>query len=170
MLAKWLNANYYESKYKPIPIEEYLVFDNGIYPASSSSAFLATSTKPDGSVSAVSSPKPCRTIAPSQHPALKNPLANAVAALASETVRSGYGALIFCSSRKGCELDAALISEVMPTRNELEHDTLEARREVLSELRNTSVGLDGCLEKTIPRGVAFHRKYALCITPKPISR
>lgn len=92
--------------------------------------------------------------------ALKSPLANAIVALASETVRSGYGTLIFCSSRKGCELDATLVSEVMPTEEELDQDIVEARREVLSQLRTTSVGLDGCLEKTIPSGVAFHREYA----------
>lgn len=49
----------------------------------------------------------------------------------------------------------------MPTEDELDEETLEARREVLSELRSTSVGLDGCLEKTIPCGVAFHREYVL---------
>ncbi|KAI9794190.1 MAG: hypothetical protein M1816_006115 [Peltula sp. TS41687] len=156
IIAKWLDAKYYESKYRPIPIEEYLVFENGIYPASSSSAFLKKDSESDAPGSSISKPRPCRTITLSEHAALKSPLVNAVAALASETVRSEYGTLIFCSSRKGCELDATLVSEVMPTAEELDQDIIEARREVLSELRSTSVGLDGCLENTIPCGVAFH--------------
>ena len=79
-------------------------------------------------------------------------------ALAHETARSGYGALVFCSSRAGCEADATLISQALPMLSEIDdHELVEKRLDLLTELRSTSTGLDRVLEKTIPRGVAFHR-------------
>ncbi|KAI5303095.1 hypothetical protein KEM56_000037 [Ascosphaera pollenicola] len=41
VLARWLHANYYISKYKPIPIEEHIVFNNAIYSAADSKQFFA---------------------------------------------------------------------------------------------------------------------------------
>jgi len=81
--------------------------------------------------------------------------------LAIETVRAGYGALVFCSGRQGCQLDAILISQAMPAEIEISTDVLDRRKQVVTELRSLSVGLDPCLEKTIPRGVAFHRRAVL---------
>ncbi|KAI9825783.1 MAG: hypothetical protein M1826_006885 [Phylliscum demangeonii] len=156
LLAKWLDAKYYESKFKPIPIEEFLVYENGIYPASVSNALVARKRESDEPLPETPPPKPSRVVVPSEHLALKTPLVNAVVALAFETVHAGYGALIFCSSRKGCEQDAALVSQVMPAEEELDRSALEARQEVLNDLRNTAVGLDHTLEHTILRGVAFH--------------
>lgn len=83
---------------------------------------------------------------------------NAVAALANETAREGYGALVFCSSRTGCEMNAALISQVLPRPEEIDPLVMDKRRDVLHNLRSTITGLDHLLEKTIPVGVAFHRK------------
>lgn len=82
---------------------------------------------------------------------------NAVVSLAIETVKGGYGALVFCSGRQGCQIDALLISEAMPPATEVDMDVLDRRKQVLTELRSLPVGLDSSLEKTIPRGVAFHR-------------
>jgi replicative superfamily II helicase len=81
---------------------------------------------------------------------------NAVVALANETARAGYGALVFCSSRSRCEMDALLISQVMPEPHQVADNVLEKRREVLNDLRNSATGLDHHLEKTILQGVAFH--------------
>jgi replicative superfamily II helicase len=78
--------------------------------------------------------------------------------LANETARAGYGALVFCSSRAGCERDAILISQVLPRGEEVDAGTMDRRRDLLSDLRSTSTGLDPVLEKTVPVGVAFHRE------------
>jgi replicative superfamily II helicase len=102
-------------------------------------------------------PQPCRVIQASQHKELDNSLINAVVALANETARAGYGALVFCSSRAGCEADAMLISQVMPDLTELTDDVNGRRSDLISDLRSTSTGIDHVLERTIPRGVAFHR-------------
>lgn len=51
-----------------------------------------------------------------------------------------------------------MLSEAMPSREGSTGDILDRRKEVLSDLRSLSVGLDDTLEKTIIHGVAFHRK------------
>lgn len=84
---------------------------------------------------------------------------NAVVSLASETARAGYGALVFASSRFGCESDARWIARVMPALDELDSSVAEKRIELLAELRSLGTGLDPILEETVPMGVAFHRKF-----------
>ena len=132
------------------------MYDNSIYPVSTSSAFFRTasqlnSTQPKPIVS------PVRTISSSKHIELANPVANAVVSLAVETAKSGYGALVFCSSRLKCQTTAALLSEAMPVIQD--DDLIDRRKEVLSSLRSLPVGLDEVLEKSIIRGVAFHRMF-----------
>ncbi|KAI9804013.1 MAG: hypothetical protein M1833_000294 [Piccolia ochrophora] len=136
VVAKWLDAKYYESRYRPVPIEEYLVYEGQIFPAGTSSAFIRTTSELNASE--------------------RDPVVNAVVALAMETVLAGYGALIFCNSRKRCERMAALISETMPLESDIDGDLLSARFDVFTDLRNTVVGLDPVLHTTIMRGVAFH--------------
>ena len=89
---------------------------------------------------------------------LKNPLSNAVVSLAVETVKAGYGTLIFCSARQGCQSTALLLSQVMSIRSDASDEIWGKRKMVISELRALSVGLDEILEKTIIKGVAFHRQ------------
>lgn len=95
------------------------------------------------------------TIQPSTHTELRNPTTNAVVALAVETAGQGFGALIFCGGRQACQTTALLVSQAMP---DCSCDTSEKRQDVIDDLRSLPVGLDEVLEKTIPRGVAFHRK------------
>lgn len=161
-LAKWLNnALYYESKYRPVPVEEHLVFENTVFAASSSSSFYKAATQLQNTQSTVASqdrPEPLRTINASEHKEFKNPLINSVVALTNETFRAGYGALVFCSSRVGCEADALLISRVLPGEEEVAREVMDKRQDLMHELRALSTGLDPVLEKTIPYGVGFHRK------------
>jgi replicative superfamily II helicase len=82
---------------------------------------------------------------------------NSAVALANETARARYGALIFCSRRAGCESDALLINQVLPELRELADEVLERRKDLLNELRSAPTVIDHILEKAIPRGVAFHR-------------
>ena len=158
MLADWLDAKYYESKYRPVPIEEFLVYENAIYPAATSSSFLKTVGLLNAAGAQQTPTLPCRSIRASPYRELEKPLVNAVVALTNETVRHGYGVLVFCSSRAGCEIDAALISRIMPAQEELEKGTWEARLDMLGDLRNTSVGLEKSLERCVQRGVAYHRE------------
>lgn len=161
LLAKWLSAKFYISKYRPVPIEEHLVFDNAVYPASSSNSFYKTATQLNACTEGITSqqrPQPCRIIEQSMDRELSNPLINAVVSLADETARAGYGALVFCSSRIGCEKDAGLISRALPRADEVNPLIMAKRINVLNSLRTTTTGLDHTLERTIPLGVAFHRE------------
>ena len=161
LLAKWLdNAKFYISRYRPVPVEEHLVFDNAVYAASSSSSFYKTATQLNthSQNSSQIKPEPARLITQSPNKELNNPLINAVVALSTETARAGYGALVFCSSRVGCENDAILISRALPRAGSVDCLTADKRRNLLSDLRSTTTGLDPILEKTIPAGVAFHRE------------
>ncbi|QSZ29948.1 hypothetical protein DSL72_004466 [Monilinia vaccinii-corymbosi] len=160
LLAKWLNdAKFYISNYRAVPIEEHLVFENAVYPASSSNRFYKTASQLNSQIGSDSTgplPEPHRRIHTSQHKELSNPLLNSVVALANETARSGYGVLVFCSSRLGCERDAILISQVLPAPDVVDPILMNRRRDLLNDLRNTNSGLDQVLEKAVPMGVAFH--------------
>jgi hypothetical protein len=87
---------------------------------------------------------PLRKIQLLQCQELGNPVLHSVVALANETARAGYDALIFCSS------------QVFPELRELADEVLERRKDLLNELRSRPAGIDHILEKTILRGVAFH--------------
>jgi DNA polymerase theta len=158
LLKNWLQGHSYETRYRPVPIEEHLVYDGRIYAAGTTASLLKTVTQLD-SRSQFSQPKvrPLRVIKPSNHKELQDPVRNAVVALANETVRAGYGVLVFSSSRAGCESDAILISRVMPTFAEVDPEIQEKRTDLLGDLRSLTTGLDPKLEQTIPFGVAFHR-------------
>ncbi|KAI1426928.1 P-loop containing nucleoside triphosphate hydrolase protein [Xylaria sp. FL1777] len=158
VLSTWLDAHMYTTFYRPIPVEEHLVHEGKIYPASNTRSILKTASQlRQTSNSAFELDcQPVRTIRASQHKELQDPVLNAVVALANETVRSGYGVLVFCSSRQGCESDARLISRVLPQANEVESTILEKRSDLLGDLRSLSVDLDPTLAETIPSGVAFH--------------
>ena len=159
LLKNWLQGHSYETHYRPVPIEEHLVHNGSVYSAGTTASLLKTVTHLD-SRSQFSEPRvlPLRTIKPSDHREFKDPVMNAVVALANETARAGYGVLVFSSSRAGCESDAVLISRVLPTFAEADPAIQEKRLDLLGDLRSLATGLDAKLEQTIPAGVAFHRK------------
>jgi replicative superfamily II helicase len=150
-LAKWLEAKCYESNYKPVPVAEYLVHEDKIYsvnsPADSKNGQPLKSLKPTG------------MIEPSREKSLSAAKYNAVVSLAMETYDAGYGVLVFCSSRNGCQYTAGLIAKATPLPKELPVSVLKKRMDVLDSLRSiVNLELDPVLEQTIPKGVGFHRK------------
>lgn len=158
VLATWLNAHRYQTMYRPVPIDEHLVFESNIYAASSTSSMLKAATQLKTQDSKPTQPisSPIRTIQSSQHKELKDVVLNSVVALTNETVRAGFGVLIFCSSRVGCESDARIVSLVLPAPGELDDVTAEKRADLLADLRSLPSGLDPVLAETVPAGVAFH--------------
>ena len=101
--------------------------------------------------------KPVRVIEPSKHPELKRHFKNTVVSLALETVTAGYGVLVFCSSRAGCQSTASLIARAMP--HNVRSEIIEQRKGVLDSLRCLMLPVDSTLESTILWGVAFHRGF-----------
>ncbi|KAI1322221.1 P-loop containing nucleoside triphosphate hydrolase protein [Xylariaceae sp. FL0255] len=157
ILSKWLGAHTYMTFYRPVPIEEFLVHEGKVYPASNTRSFLKTVSQLGlSALSSATESQPVRVVQPSSHKEFKDPVLNAVISLAYETVISGYGVLVFCSSRQGCETDARLISRVLPAINELDTSIIEQRLDLLGDLRSLPTGLDPVLGETIPAGVAFH--------------
>lgn len=139
-----------------MPIEEHLVYEGNIYPAATTSELLKTAH--ELKTHQLENTMAIRRIESSDHKELKDPVLNAVVSLASETARSGYGVLVFASSRPGCESDARWIARVMPASHELDPALVDKRIDLLAELRSLGTGIDPVLEETVPAGVAFHRK------------
>lgn len=156
LLAKWLDAKYFISQHVPVPIEEYLAYDHSIYRVSTSSSFLKSASQIP-STQSLPTVNPIRMIRPSEYKELKDPLSNSVVSLAIETAKAGYGVLVFCGSRQACQSTALLVHEAMPGRTAFTKDILDRRNDLLCDLRALPVGLDEVLEKTIIKGVAFHR-------------
>ncbi|KAJ5823918.1 Helicase C-terminal [Penicillium robsamsonii] len=153
MLAQWMNAKFYISTYRPIPIDEYLVYENGIYPAATSRQLFQTASKLTAAASLHDTIPPHRIIEPSTFKQLANSATNAMVALAVETAAAGFGSLVFCSSRNACQVHAATIGEAMPPA---EPEELNKRLDLLAELRSLACGLDPALETTIIKGTGFH--------------
>ena len=144
-LAKWLDAVWYESNYKAVPVAEYLVHENKIYKMNASGYNKALRTNS----------KAVRAIEPSRDKELSRTKHNAVVALAMETVLAGYGVLVFCSSRLGCQITAELIARASPSPDS---KTTLRRGEILDMLKSLmNLELDPTLERIIPMGVGFHR-------------
>lgn len=137
------------------------MYENSIYPAISSKEFFQVATKLQ-STSLHDSLPPCRQIDLSPFKELSNPTTNAMVSLAVETATAGFGALVFCSSRNACQMNAQMISEAMPSPSTLDTKLLESRLDLLAELRSLPCGLDPVFQVTIIKGVAFHRKSLAC--------
>ncbi|KAF4968140.1 hypothetical protein FSARC_4415 [Fusarium sarcochroum] len=163
MMAKWLDGHCYGTRYRPVPIEEHLVYDGNIYPASSTSSLIKTAAQLNSrSTQTQAQTRPIRRIEPSTHKELRDPVLNAVVTLAHETAAAGFGALVFAGSRGMCESDARWISRAMPGPNELKIDVVDRRMDLLGELRSLNTGVDPILEETVMYGVAFHRQQEEC--------
>ena len=162
-LAKWLGAKFYISSYKAVPIQEFLVYENKIYPTTASESepeVLISSSATESPRSLREGTKAVRVIEPSKHPELKKHSKNTIVSLALETVTTGYGVLVFCSSRAGCQTTAELISRAMPM--DITPEILEQRKEILNSLKCLMLPVDTVLEPIILCGVAFHRKLTNC--------
>lgn len=155
MLAGWLGAKFYISKYRPIHMEEYMVYDGGIYPTLDAKQFFQATGQLTSISATPKPPQPMRSILKSSHRELENSLTNAVVSLAVETAESGYGALVFCSSRQGCQTTAALISKAMPVTI-VNPQVLDRRMDVLASLQALPGGFEAAFTETVPCGVAFH--------------
>ncbi|KAJ5678441.1 Helicase C-terminal [Penicillium maclennaniae] len=156
MLAQWMNAKFYISTYRPVPIDEYLVYENAIYPAATSRQLFQMASKLTAASSSLHDTiPPDRIIEPSSFQELSNSATNSMVALAVETAAAGFGALVFCGSRGACQIHAATISEAMPLPL-VGSDEMNKRVDLIAELRSLACGLDPVLQKTVIKGAGFH--------------
>ncbi|PNY28824.1 DNA polymerase theta [Tolypocladium capitatum] len=160
LMAEWLDAHCYETRYRPVPIEEHLVYDGKVFAAGSSHSLARTRGQLSQDVTEGRA-TPTRQIQNSAHKEFGDPVLNAVVSLAFETASTGFGSLVFAGSRAICESDARWISRVMPEPHQLGPALLDKRMELLSDLRSLNTGVDPVLEETVLYGVAFHLQAGL---------
>lgn len=78
--------------------------------------------------------------------------------IAFESVVNNVSTLVFCNSKRRCEVCALNITALLRAHlsTSLDRVTIEARQEIIKLLAESSVGLCQDLERCIPFGVAFH--------------
>ncbi|TLS27380.1 hypothetical protein PpBr36_05298 [Pyricularia pennisetigena] len=122
LLSTWLGGHHYETAYRPIPIEEHLVYDGKVYSAATTSNLLRTACQLNGTAPVSQKPShPMREVASSTHKELSSPVLNAVVALANETATLGCKCLthasrefldiILCNQSLSSSIQAGLTSE-----------------------------------------------------------
>uniref|UniRef100_A0A667YDA4 DNA polymerase theta n=1 Tax=Myripristis murdjan TaxID=586833 RepID=A0A667YDA4_9TELE len=142
LLAGWLDAELYQTDYRPVPLQEHLKVGNNIY---------------DSSLSLVRQFTPALQVKGDD---------DHIVSLCYETVSEGHSVLLFCPSKNWCEKLADSIArefynlrhtdgqgEAAPQAVGLDQEGL---KDVIAQLRRTPAGLDPILQRTVPWGVAFH--------------
>ncbi|KAG5989317.1 hypothetical protein E4U54_004359 [Claviceps lovelessii] len=148
LLATWLNAHSYETRYRPVPIEEHLVYDGKVFLAGPNDGLGHTPSQLSSQGATDGKANPVRRIEKSIHKEFMDPLLNSVLSLAYESASMGYGVLVFAGSRGMCESDARWVSRVMPQPHELDPHIFDKRMNLLGDLRSLSTGVDPVLEET----------------------
>ena len=132
VLADWMGARLYTTDFRPVPLKEYLKVGSSIYASD------------------------CKTVA-GELPKPRVQDGDHVVMLCNETVAAGHSVLIFCSSKKGCERCAMMISKVLPeVHGAYTEQVLDRRADLLASLKRTPGGLDETLRSTVPHGIAYH--------------
>ncbi|XP_028028922.1 DNA polymerase theta-like isoform X2 [Bombyx mandarina] len=140
-LATWLNAELFITTFRPIPLEEYCLVENKYYDKNGKYILEAK---------------------PSNYGVSCN---DSVLKICLETIKEGCSVLIFCMTKNRCESLAQLLSSTfckigcegsefgMILRSQLNSEHI---LEALEQLKNSPVGLDQVLQKTISFGVGYH--------------
>ncbi|CAK9217649.1 unnamed protein product [Sphagnum jensenii] len=135
-VATWLQAAFYETDFRPVPLEEFMKIGNKIHKKNMELV---------------------RTIRKEADLGGKDP--DHVVELCHEVVREGHSVLLFCSSRKGCETSARHIAKFLPAFTIVEKANMSGPKDgnaAVEELRKSPAGLDPVLAETLPAGVAYH--------------
>lgn len=138
MMASWLNAKFYVTDYRPVPLSEHLKSGKTIYDGKSEVVrkISAEQTIPDDDDDVIN--------------------------LCLETMRENNSVLIFCPTKSWCEKLALTISNYLmghvflpEQKSNIPHNK-EGLNDVVNELRQTPAGLDSGLEKVVAAGVSYH--------------
>ena len=138
MMAEWLNAKFYVTDYRPVPLSEHLKSGKTIY---------------DGKNDVVQRISADQTIPDDDDDVIN---------LCLETMRENNSVLIFCPTKNWCEKLALTISNYLTGHvfqeelcSSIPHNK-EGLDEVINELQQTPAGLDSGLEKVVLAGVSYH--------------
>ncbi|KAF4098560.1 DNA polymerase theta [Onychostoma macrolepis] len=142
LLAHWLNAELYNTNYRPVPLVEWVKIGTNVY---------------DGSMNLVRQFTPALPVKGDD---------DHIVSLCFETVQDGHSALLFCPSKNWCEKLADSIGrefynlhhKEMQSGSGVQSISLnqEGLQDVVAQLKRTPASLDQVLQRTVPWGVAFH--------------
>lgn len=143
LLTKWLQAEFYQTDYRPVELKEMIKIDNKIFDKDMALVRMLDTTN----------------FAPYQNDQ------DNVGQLCIETLLDGSAVIVFCPSKDWCESlsmhIASYIYKIGKSRTEM-GDRLRANinmamiEDVKLHLRSCPTGLDGVMEKVVSYGVAFH--------------
>ncbi|KAK6843364.1 hypothetical protein PG987_004224 [Apiospora arundinis] len=135
ILATWLDAHTYQTFYRPVPIEEHLVYESKIYAASATGSLLKAVTQvASNTLPTQSSSAHLRLIRPSDHKEFKDPVLNAVIALANETYADA-GLTIEERDLLANAYDSGVLKVIVATCSLAAGINLPARRVILHNAR-----------------------------------
>ncbi|CAF0891418.1 unnamed protein product [Rotaria sordida] len=136
-LAQWLNAEVYETTFRPIPLEEYIKIESILY----NKQFI-----------------PIRQLHLSDQ--LNQGDSEGITEIIWNVIKQNCrSVLVFCSTKHWCEVLAKLLAKnfhrIIDNKqiNPFDKTKLE---DIIEQLRRTPAGLDADLACSIPMGIAFH--------------
>ncbi|XP_058066112.1 DNA polymerase theta [Anopheles bellator] len=147
LLARWLEADFYHTDYRPIALVELLKVGDRVEDPSS-----LVIRRLDGTLLGCPIPR--------------DP--DHVVLLCLETLLEGCSVIVFCPSKDWCEQLAITMASTVHGLKKEDHPHRELRaklhlqldgprqEEVLLQLRNSPAGLDSVLATTVRYGIAFH--------------
>ncbi|CAF0994046.1 unnamed protein product [Adineta steineri] len=137
-LLKFLDAQFYEERFRPVELEEYVKINDFVYKIDRNSNQLIEHRQLDFKYT--------------KQQLLNDP--DRIVGLVSEVIPTD-SCLVFCASKLNCENVARLIVSFMPEK--LLEDNREKRAILLESLVEVNEGdLCDTLKTTIPFGVAYH--------------
>jgi len=142
MMAKWLDAKFYATDYRPVPLTEHLKTSKTIYNSSNQVTRRISAEE---------------SIAGDEDDIIK---------LCLETMSESNSVLIFCPTKNWCEklalsianylLSNVFVEKTGPSEDcEIPYDK-EGLDGIVGELQQTPAGLDPSLEKLVNAGVSYH--------------
>ena len=162
-LRKWLRARLFLTNYRPVPLTEYAVF-NGIVYGKLSKPNPAAATEAnaiDYELGSDSCPLQLSRVLPLSDSKEDQ---DRLLPLVSEVTTQGHSVLIFCGTRRNCEVTAAMVakhlSDSLSSQIENHNNSsiiLSARQDLISQIEDAmSAPISPQLGETILAGAAWH--------------
>jgi replicative superfamily II helicase len=166
-LRKWLRARLFLTNYRPVPLTEYAVFKGTVYAKKVNkqinAAVAATASTTIGGVAdyelgSDNCPLEISRVLP-QSNSKEDP--DRLLPLVSEVTTQGHSVLIFCGTRRNCEVTASLVAKhlnsLLAKQNYSTSARISARQDLISRIQDAmSASLSPQLQETILAGVAWH--------------
>ncbi|KAH7617243.1 putative Helicase and polymerase-containing protein TEBICHI [Nannochloris sp. 'desiccata'] len=162
-LRKWLRARLFLTNYRPVPLTEYAVFNGTVYKKlnkPNAAAGAAEANAIDYELGSDSCPLQLDRVLP---PSNSKEDPDRLLPLVSEVTAQGHSVLIFCGTRRNCEVIAAMVAKHLDSLFSQKQDQdnssliLSARQDLISQIEDAmSAPVSPQLRETILAGAAWH--------------